>query len=76
LIDLNKGTGSQKRVKSEILEADIAVQAIAHIQVLKKGNWNFPPNLNHAGQEVGIVKIEGSVKSHGEGDGLFRIVYF
>jgi hypothetical protein len=76
LIDLNKGTGSQKRVKSEILEADIAIQAIAHIQVLKKGNWNFPPNLNHAGQEVGIVKIEGSVKSHGEGDGLFRIVYF
>jgi hypothetical protein len=76
LIDLNERTGSQKRVKREILEPDIAIQAIAHIQVLKKSNWHFPPNLNHSSQEVRILEVEGAVKSHREGDGLLRIVYF
>src|SRR5208283_271191 len=76
LIDLNEGTGSQKRVKREIPEPDIAIQAVAHIQVLKKSNRHFPPNLNHTSQQVRILEIEGAVKSHRERHGLFRIVYF
>ena len=73
LIDLDKGARAQQRVKCEILEADVTVQAMPKIQVLKKRYRDFTPDFDHSGKEVCVVEVEGAVKSNGEGDGFFGI---
>jgi hypothetical protein len=76
LINLHKRTRPEERIKREILKANIAVEGVPQIELLQKGDGHFPPNLNHAGQEVGIVEVEGTIEADGERHGFFRVVDF
>jgi hypothetical protein len=62
-------------MKRVVLQANVAIQTVAQIEVLKKRDGHFSPNLHHAGEKVGIVQIEGAVKAHGEGDSLFCVIH-
>jgi hypothetical protein len=63
-------------MQREILEPDVTIQVVPEIQLLQKSNGNLAPNLNHAGQKVGIVEIERSVKPYRERDRLVGVIDF
>ena len=76
LIHLHERTGPEKRMKSEILEADVTVEIVAEIEMLEQGDGDFAPDFDHAREEIGVVEIEGAVEAHGKGNGFVGVVDF
>src|ERR1700719_4538746 len=73
-IDLHEGTRTQQRVKRVILQADIAVLTVPDVQVLDQRDRYFSPKFHHAREKVGVVQLEGPVKSNGERNRAVRVV--
>ena len=48
LIYLDEGTGPHKRIEREILKPDVAIQAVAQIQVLQQRDRNLAPDFHDA----------------------------
>src|SRR6266852_8387736 len=73
-IDLHEGTRAQQRVERVILQADIAILTVPDVQVLDQRYRYFSPKFHHAREKVGVVQLEGPVKSNGEGNRAVRVV--
>src|SRR5579885_1403852 len=76
LIDLNERAGPEHGIERVVVQADIAVQTVADVQVLNQRDGHFSPDFHHAGEQVRIGQVKGPVKPHGEGDSSLIVVHF
>jgi len=75
-VDLHKGTRAQQRIQRVILQADIAILAVPDIEMLDQGYRHFSPEFDNAREKVGVVQVEGSVKSNGKRNRTVRVIDF
>ena len=47
-INLHKRARAQERIKSQIIETDVPVQAMLEVKVLDQGDRHFPPDFHHS----------------------------
>lgn len=64
-IDLDERARPDQRVQHRVPQTYVAIEAVAEIQMLDERDRNFAPDLDDTRDQVGIVHIKASVKSHG-----------
>jgi len=75
-VNLHKRTGTQQGIKSHVVKTDVAVEAVANVKMLNEGDGHFAPDLDEAGKQIGVINVEGTIETNGEGDGALFVVDF
>jgi len=74
LIDLHERARAEQWVQSEVAHADVAIEAVAEVEMLYERDGNFTPNFDHAIEEIGIFDVKGAVKANRKRNSFFRVV--
>ena len=75
-IDLYEGAGPEKRRHGKIIEADVAILAMADVEALDERDGHFSPDFDHAREQIGFLDAETAIEAHGESDHFIGIGSF
>jgi len=75
-VNLHKRAWTKQRVESHVLKPDVAVETVANVEMLDEGDGNFAPDFDEAGEEIGVVDVEGAIEANGERDGTLLVINF
>src|SRR6267143_395751 len=74
VIYLDKGAGTNHRVKRVVIHPNEPVEIFPKAQILKERDWNFAPSLHHAGEEIGFFNSRSRIEPHWKTHTAFRVM--
>jgi hypothetical protein len=49
---------------------------MTNVEVLDQCDGHFAPYFDEAGEEIGVIDIEGAIEANGEGDSVLLVIHF
>jgi hypothetical protein len=49
---------------------------VTNVEVLDQCDGHFAPYFDEAGEEIGVIDIEGAIEADGEGDSVLLVIHF
>jgi len=65
-VNPHKRAGAKQGVESNVLKPDVAVEAVANVEVLDQRDGHFAPDFDEAGEEIGVVDVERAIETNGK----------
>src|SRR5258708_34900401 len=57
-VNPHKRAGAKQGVESHVLKPNVAVEAVANVEVLDQRDGHFAPTFDEAGGGIGVVDVE------------------
>jgi hypothetical protein len=74
VIYLDKGAGTNHRVKRVVIHPNEPVEIFPKAQILNECDRYFAPSLHHAGEEIGLFNPRSRIEPHWKTHTSFRVI--